>query len=238
MTETPQVSTSKILSFIEGQDVDLYGNVDAAKEVMPNLEVFMRDGVDAANKSRTHSRNKKLGDFLVSAYRLLANVKPVLEEISATFGTAWESHYDHWFQKCATPLATNPDGLGSTANIKFPCPEDAQDVANTALDEISHTLLKLYLTSLKDLAAKETNNASSEPSGLPQREHQNLCIIDDIEWDKAWVTEFRGDVLKRLEYKLHLNSRAVVTISDKLRMSRIIPLVQASGTGKSRLAEE
>ena len=123
--------------------------------------------------------------------------------------------------------------------MKLPLPEDPQDVANSALDEISRIILHLYLTCLEGLASKEKENAVLElPSALSQREHQNVCIIDDAEWDKAWATEFRGDVLKRLEYKLHLNSCAVATTPEKLRMSRIIPLVQASGTGKSRLAEE
>ena len=176
MTETPRVSTSNILSFIEGHEVDFYGDVDAAKRVMPTLEVYMRDAVDVANKGRARSRDKKLGMFLVSAYQLFtAVIGPALEEISATFRTAWLSHYDDWFQKYAKPLQTNPDGLGSTANMKFPCPEGAQEVASTALDEISLSLLKLYL--LDELASKEKQNALSElPSALPQREHQNLCI--------------------------------------------------------------
>jgi hypothetical protein len=93
-----------------------------------------------------------------------------------------------------------------------------------------------YLTSLDDLDSKEKEKALSElPSALPQSERQNLCTIDDREWGNAWATKFHGT---RLEYKLHLNACAVATNSEKKRMSRIIPLVQASGTGKSRLAEE
>ena len=110
----------QILSFIEGNEVDIYGDVDAAKEVMPTLEVSMRDAVDGACKKRTRRRYKKLGDFLVSAYRRFADMDLELGEISMTFGTAWQSHYNDWFQKYATPLATNPEGLGSTANLNFP----------------------------------------------------------------------------------------------------------------------
>ena len=99
MTETPQVSVSNILSSIEGHEVDFYGDVDAAKRVMPIPEEPTRDAVDMANKTPACGRDKKLGPFLVSAYRSLANVGEALGEISAKFQTAWLSHYDDWVPK-------------------------------------------------------------------------------------------------------------------------------------------
>ena len=65
------------------------------------------------------------------------------------------------------------------------------------------------------------------------------------DWKYAWKQPFRGQSLMFLKQKLALNVSALKrarkptkdTIS-KLEMSRIIPIVQSSGTGKSRLAEE
>jgi len=59
-------------------------------------------------------------------------------------------------------------------------------------------------------------------------------------WQKAWNQPFRGGALHALETKLQLNAEAIRESPDcdKRDMSRIIPVVQASGTGKSRLSEE
>jgi hypothetical protein len=59
-------------------------------------------------------------------------------------------------------------------------------------------------------------------------------------WQKAWNRPFRGRALHALETKLQLNAEAIRESPDcdKRDMSRIIPVVQASGTGKSRLSEE
>ena len=63
--------------------------------------------------------------------------------------------------------------------------------------------------------------------------------IEYSEWFLAWKDEFRGSALENLEVKLSLNVQALRTAhEDKIDMSRIIPIVQSSGTGKSRLAEQ
>jgi hypothetical protein len=66
----------------------------------------------------------------------------------------------------------------------------------------------------------------------------NGSAIQHEEWKETWETEFRGDGLNRLELKFHSISVAVTKDESKTPMSRIIPVVQSSGTGKSRLAEE
>ena len=115
------------------------------------------------------------------------------------------------------------------------------EVAQAALNKISDTLFDWFLESLRLLASKEQIACQPEfpPSlqgQLRPQENMNTILLE--EWDAAWDTEFRGHVLKRLELKLHLNVQAVTNDENKRYMSRIIPVVQASGTGKSRLAEE
>jgi hypothetical protein len=63
-------------------------------------------------------------------------------------------------------------------------------------------------------------------------------LIPRTDWQDAWNRPFSGGALNALETKLQLNAHAIRTDSKKRDMSRIIPVVQASGTGKSRLSEE
>src|SRR5208282_3134354 len=65
------------------------------------------------------------------------------------------------------------------------------------------------------------------------------------DWEYAWKQPFRGKSLMLLKQKLALNVDALQQAEtptlkriSKLEMSRIIPIIQSSGTGKSRLAEE
>jgi len=58
--------------------------------------------------------------------------------------------------------------------------------------------------------------------------------------EEAWKDKFHGEALGNLQKKLNLHVSSVTDPNkrSKHNMSRIIPVVQASGTGKSRLAEE
>lgn len=233
MTETLQTA-SDISSFIHGNAVEFYGNAATAKRVMPALVSCMNEAVQTANKRLLGGEG--FGSFLISAYRyFIPNADIELYHISTTFQTVWVSHFETWFQEYVKQLKTNPDGLGSTANLKLPGPKDAEDVVRATLDKISSTLLEWYLTSLDALASKEKDMQGGFCE-TPTREP--VSTIPQTEWDEAWRAEFCGNVLDRLELKLHLNVSAVANDENKMFMSRIIPVVQASGTGKSRLAEE
>lgn len=74
--------------------------------------------------------------------------------------------------------------------------------------------------------------------GMDSQEGVNGDLLDSGRWQNAWNQPFRGRALAALEIKLHLNAHAVRNDEKKEQMSRIIPVVQASGTGKSRLSEE
>jgi hypothetical protein len=81
--------------------------------------------------------------------------------------------------------------------------------------------------------------ASGVVSGGPNQQDGTSQDIEHSEWFLAWEDEFRGSALENLEVKLRLNVEALQSArEDKIGMSRIIPIVQSSGTGKSRLAEQ
>ena len=74
--------------------------------------------------------------------------------------------------------------------------------------------------------------------GMNMQEALDGDLLDSEDWQQAWNQPFRGRALNALETKLQLNANAIRMDRKKADMSRIIPVVQASGTGKSRLAEE
>src|SRR5439155_803620 len=108
--------------------------------------------------------------------------------------------------------------------------------------KISRELLscmRQYLSDIKnkeDLARQAAQSLSTV--GMNMQEKLDGGLLDLQEWQNAWNHPFRGRALHALETKLQLNAHAIRNDDKKAQMSRIIPVVQASGTGKSRLSEE
>ena len=236
MSNITRVSASNLLSFINGYSVEGYGDADAAKKVRPTLVSSMEYAVRATRMYHTE-RNQTFGSFLVMALEGLSYfAKKELNGISAVFKNDWERHYNSWCEDHVRPLETSPDGLGSIDDMNLPSLEDNDDVVNAALKRISLTLFEWYIHSLTRIASKEATLPGEQHLGPSYQDI--VSIIPEAEWDTAWDAQFHGDVLRRLALKLHLNVHAVGNYDGKAGMSRIIPVVQASGTGKSRLAEE
>jgi hypothetical protein len=109
---------------------------------------------------------------------------------------------------------------------------------------ISEELLSCMRQYLEDLQNDEGLTRSAKHSltlavrGMNKQEGLDGDLIDYNDWLQAWNQPFRGQVLDALETKLQLNADAIRMDDKKTMMSRIISVVQASGTGKSRLSEE
>ena len=108
MTDATQASTSDLLSFINGNMVEVYGNAEAARRVMPTLASCMKQAVERVNslwQKRAPPFDDTMGDdvfgtFLVAAYQEFYVVAShSLKNISATFNTAWYPHYFTWFRE-------------------------------------------------------------------------------------------------------------------------------------------
>jgi len=118
--------------------------------------------------------------------------------------------------------------------------------------EIQDAILKDLMQYLRRLAISEANAQSQKQGDLENTPPECLVVsgglsqqddtsqdIEHSEWFLAWGDEFRGSALENLEVKLRLNVKALQSWrKEKIGMSRIIPIVQSSGTGKSRLAEQ
>jgi hypothetical protein len=93
-----------------------------------------------------------------------------------------------------------------------------------------------------------TNLQFKQRSGTPMTEispktdnvsEGQIGLYTSDDWVAAWKHPYKGDALSHLEQKLRLNIESMRNnIQNRIGMSRIIPIVQSSGTGKSRLAEE
>lgn len=115
----------------------------------------------------------------------------------------------------------------------------------TLLASIVTSLVNLMTRFLWDRMKEEMALAETKPNTPPPDESgQNMqdAVRDEFDrklWLTAWQQPFRGQVLESLEMKLQLNVYGLQSNQERSRgMSRIIPIVQSSGTGKSRLAEE
>jgi hypothetical protein len=115
---------------------------------------------------------------------------------------------------------------------------DSQIVGKSPIQQ-KDIVVQFFARFLAELNSLPKLPVTESLSGRMGRRTQGNVYTFPLEvWEEAWQSPFHGDVLKRLELKLHSNSVMVVTEAEKEYMSRIIPVVQSSGTGKSRLAEE
>src|SRR5436190_24375735 len=101
-TDETQTSTSDLLSFINGNMVEIYGDVEVASRIMPTLASCMKKAVQEAN-NLLQNREPPFGDttsdntfgmFLFTCYEeFLLPANRGLRNISPTFQTAWRAHY-------------------------------------------------------------------------------------------------------------------------------------------------
>jgi len=217
----PESTTSALCSFVGGSAVERYGSEDTAKLVNPVLKSVMTLAVQTSIARRDFVVAMSYGKFGFLAY------DDLLQKVGNPFSRDW---YTDWMQREQQLIIT-----AKTEFESFPFDESTP----LPVDEISDILLGMYLRSLEEDASGD-NSAFPPQISLPAtaRIMDNVSDIGREEWDRAWTCEFHGNVLKKLEAKLRLNVHAVTKDGRKETMSRIIPVVQSSGTGKSRLAEE
>ena len=134
-----------------------------------------------------------------------------------------------------------------------------EEEGNRILEELGAIWSDHLLEHLDDIHATQsprmTPNYGGLIAGLQNSTDRLKSQFDENLWENAWAGHYRGDALFHLETKLQLNVNAIIDPRTKNRtksrttdrrtdrtrdrtMSRIIPIVQSSGTGKSRLAEE
>jgi hypothetical protein len=84
----------------------------------------------------------------------------------------------------------------------------------------------------------ESDDAKMEVDWSGAEPHEKSAEFEA--WEEAWMAKYRGDALEDLEVKLQSLREQVKSVArDEGRtLSRLVPVVQSSGAGKSRLADE
>ena len=127
---------------------------------------------------------------------------------------------------------------------KGEAPTQVDDYRAVKISEELLLCIRKYLADLKDDEdmAQQAESLTLKPRASVRGNNMQEALDGDLlglqEWQNAWNQPFRGRALHVLETKLQLNAHAIRNDDKKEQMSRIIPVVQASGTGKSRLSKE
>jgi hypothetical protein len=125
-------------------------------------------------------------------------------------------------------LVNKIDAAKTAPNVKT-MQENAMQAAQTGL-------VPMPFRSLKEIAESEDAKMEVDWSEAEPQERS----AEFQAWKEAWMAEYRGDALEDLKFKLQSLCDQVksVTREEGRTLSRLVPIVQSSGAGKSRLADE
>ena len=249
-------TVEQFLHFLDGNPVENYG--DKGNIVHNTLEHAIQVAIrEALRRKGTIDvfQFLRVKVFLIKLPALLeAELASALDPIDDTIFNVIYSACSDWAQSFAnthlrgvdTPIMVPTSQIPSLVEgllqaideTKSSIPENEGRVI-----EISQELLSCMRQHLVDLKNEEAlvDKFASLVTSVGRNNLQeglDAGILDSHRWQKAWNYPFHGRALDALEQKLQLNARAIKMDPAKRHMSRIIPIVQASGTGKSRLSEE
>ena len=252
--------------FLDGKSVEWYGDtgttvVDALQRAIQHA---LHNGIEDALQERTAGVSIDEFQFLQRNFFWTLETASIPEQIGSMIDThvyraihyacvSWAQSFKNRLIKSREDNSSSPseshvldlikDLLWDCGKAQAPTP-----IADPRIVEISCEVLSCMRHHLMDLRdheerAREVAQSLSMKSlssvgGMDSQEGVDGGIITLQQWQSAWDQPFCGRALVALETKLQLNAHAIKNDPRKEQMSRIIPVVQASGTGKSRLSEE
>jgi len=240
--------------FLDGEPVEEYG--DKGTVVLFALRHAIQIGVHEALRRRQPGipidvfRFLKFDAFHILVYQL----RPALTaELLPVDNAHFEFIYDVCHRLiCAffitehhyTNLISNSQISSSLQNLAHDIDkgEGPATENDDRIIKISQQLLSCFRQYLADIKTEEELAQRAERTliltSLNTQEKLDGDLLDPDKWQNAWNWPYVGKALDALETKLQVNAHAIRNDVNKEQMSRIIPVVQASGTGKSRLSEE
>ena len=256
---------AEFIRFLEGDSVEPYGDkgtavIDALRSV---VQVAIYEGLENARRHGTRIDQFQFlrqTVFNILVRRLPSALDSHLSSVDANvldvimYGCiTWVSNFVKVY--LTSPSEGNPSLISKSQvlslvnNLFQDCekggaPAQANDDRVVKISEELLLCMRQYLADLKDdeelaqQAQSLTLKSCAFSRGSNMQEAIDGDLLDLQEWQNAWNQPFRGRSLHALETKLQLNAHAIRNNDKKEQMSRIIPVVQASGTGKSRLSEE
>ena len=242
------------VQFLNGKPDETYGDkgsmvLDVLKH---SIQLAIHDAIQSEHSVAEHSID--VYSFLqvvyaVSNYHVRTELAPKFGPLDGARSQAISLAWSRWMTKLSGDLQQNKGTVSlfqtsQTLNLVQTLLEDIEkrDIPASENDDrilrISEKLL-LCMRQYVDEGARSTEPfLTVAVRGMNMQEALGGDLLDSEDWQQAWNQPFRGGALNALETKLQLNANAIRTDRKKADMSRIIPVVQASGTGKSRLSEE
>jgi hypothetical protein len=256
----------EFIDFLNGDPVDPYGNMgtivlDALQDA---IQRALYDGLKSALLQKEPGCPIDIFSFMrVKVFFMLANplesiLRDRLDVNRANVGIIIDACFSlvSSFVQCrlippskGTPdPVSEPPGLRMVKDLLADCdngnaPTQEDDIRIVRISEYLVISMSNYLLDLKnedELAQRAKQSLIFTPvSGKDMQDGRDGGLFDLGDWQRAWNKPFQGNALAALETTLQLHAHAIRSDHNKkLQMSRVIPVVQASGTGKSRLAEE
>ena len=252
--------------YLEGHYTEPYGG--QGKESRDRFIQLLAKAVAEAQRPshRDSSDPDKSIDVVEFLWHVFNQLGLALVQQASLFGRPVYPSFLHWITSFMSgALLTNSD---SASNVPIGLHEASYDTIESFLEDYFHGNLDQSelatrtnqivddlvrwmegflsrLVSEQGVQDKESSGrVFARPADLNCQEGwvTKPCLED---WQNAWRQPFRGNSLMFLKQKLALNVNALQRGRKpssgkitKLEMSRLIPIVQSSGTGKSRLAQE
>jgi hypothetical protein len=247
--------------FLNGESVSEYGGAGDGGIVSEALEKALPSTIYSALRRPEFKDNASMfleRTLLSFSGDLYFTLRSWPKPIDETALQAINRFCRNWAFQFGTALLHSEDASTSASSFQLPelvkalhqnisdrggIPPEDDSATNQLVSSLSEELLRCMRKYLDDRQNSEERAArakSSRSLTSSNQEGLDVGVIESGYWQSAWKTPFLGRSLSALETKLQLNADAIRTADDrsKKQMSRIIPVVQASGTGKSRLSEE
>jgi len=254
--------------YLEGHYTEPYGGQgkesrDRFIQLLANTFVSVAEA-DRSSYRDSSDPDKSIDvvEFLWNVFHQLGHA---LKQQPSLFGRPVYSSLLHWISRFISDALFTTSASGS--NVPTGLLEASYDTIENFLDDYFHGNLDQSelatrtnpivddlvrwmeevlsrLVSEQGLRDKSSGRVFPRPVDMRRQDGLGPKLTPE-EWQNAWRQPFRGSSLMFLKQKLALNVDALqrapppsANTDSKLEMSRLIPIVQSSGSGKSRLAEE
>jgi hypothetical protein len=247
-------------SFLDGNSVSPYGGM--GKAVIDAVQKTIYAAVYRGVKLHEHGTSIPINEFRFLKHMLFAgviyNITPasfpgLIGDVNAIFQAChqWTTTFNdsqlNVLNEEIPNVIAESQLLSLIKNLRQDCDQGRipTQIDDIRLTNISHELLscmRQYLTNLKDDEEYSKKLASIDGGVRGMNVHLGVdrgIILPEV-WADAWDYPYHDKPLTALEAILHIYAEAIENSDETnvYKMSRIIPVVQASGTGKSRLSEE
>jgi hypothetical protein len=228
-------TVESFINYLNGNNIDEYGDDGIAvidqlvNIIIEQVKLELTQNMSCFHWQSTVPINaRRLRGFFMNIWLLFdetlpeMNVRPSIIDAFAAWNAKFEEDY---FTKVFVDFEPELQNIvKSIESLKSLYRDSQGDYSQyqSSFDKVINSVREYFYKHLESMNEQEKQQ-------LDSRAH----------WLAAWKQPFRGTALSSLETKLALNVKALTKREARnAKMSRIISIVQSSGSGKSRLGEE